>query len=334
MAQTDFTYSAFGLLLRSNVRIPGLTPGQTSPSVSSVHLKLGACPDLPKEIRSEHKTLIYESAYLNELGEPALKVWSVGSGSILHLAYSDGMGFWLDRCGTKVWGRWPERSSLEDATTYLLGPVLGALLRIRGVICLHASAVALEDRAVAFVGPPGAGKSTTAAILARQGCAVLSDDVVALAKSAGVVQVFPAYPFLSLWPDSVEMLYGSTDSLPRFIPAWEKRCLKLGEKGSKFQDQPVPLRAIYLLRERIPGSGPRIESVPPKTAFLDLLANSYATRIVHNQMRAREFSFLAWLVSNVPTQSISLPQEVNLGDEFFRLVRRDSKNWAQNLDVP
>jgi len=87
----------------------------------------------------------------------------------------------------------------EDAATYLLGPVLGLLLRLRGVTCLHASAVALADRAIAFVGSEGAGKSTTAALLARKGLAIISDDVVALVERDALFTFIPAYPYLSLW---------------------------------------------------------------------------------------------------------------------------------------
>jgi hypothetical protein len=320
LTQADFAYAAFGLLLRSNLGIPGLVPTAVSSSVANVDVRLGECPEVPAEIGPDHKTLIYKSSYLNEAGDSALKVWSFADGAILHLAYSDGMQFWLDRGGTRIWAQWPETSSLEDAATYLLGPVLGALLRIRGVICLHASAVAFEDQAVAFVGPPGAGKSTTAAILARRGCAVLSDDIVALAEGAGVYRVLPAYPYLSLWPDSVSMLYGSTDSLPRFIPQWEKRCLMLGEKNSKFQEQALPLRAIYLLQERTMGSGTQVEFVSVKNAFVDLLTNSYAARILSTQHQVSEFDFLARLVSKVPTRAIRLSEEANLDAGLVRLI--------------
>jgi len=58
-------------------------------------------------------------------------------------------------------------------------PVLGLLLRCKGVTCLHASAVSFGEHSVAFVGPAGAGKSTTAATFARQGYGVISDDIAA-----------------------------------------------------------------------------------------------------------------------------------------------------------
>ena len=121
----------------------------------------------------------------------------------LHLAYSDGTQFWLDRKGAAIWAAWSERSSLENAISYLLGPVLGLLLRLRGIVCLHASAVAFDDHCVAFVGSAGAGKSTTAAAFAKLGCGIVSDDIVGLVERDGIFYVLPAYPHLCLWPESV-----------------------------------------------------------------------------------------------------------------------------------
>src|SRR5215469_18642793 len=82
LTQVDFTYSAFGLLLRSNLAIPGLLPSPFCSSVSNVHVKLGEGPDVAGENRPERKTLIFKSSYLNEAGDPALKVWSVADGAM------------------------------------------------------------------------------------------------------------------------------------------------------------------------------------------------------------------------------------------------------------
>ena len=48
------------------------------------------------------------------------------------------------------------------------------------MVCPHASTVVIGGRAVAFCGPQGAGKSTTAVALAQQGYAVPAEDVAAL----------------------------------------------------------------------------------------------------------------------------------------------------------
>jgi len=114
------------------------------------------------------------------------------------LHYSDGTEFIIDRKGTEVWCVWPDTLTLEDAVVYLLGPVLGFVLRLRGITCLHASAISVGDRAVVLLGPAGAGKSTTAAAFAKLGYPVLSDDVLALSDQNTTFLAQPAYPHLHL----------------------------------------------------------------------------------------------------------------------------------------
>ena len=223
---------------------------------------------------------------------------------LFHLVYFDGMQFWMDGQGTKLWASWPSHSSAEEAATYLLGPVLGLLLRFRGVTCLHASAVAIGESVVAFVGAEGAGKSTTAAAFARAGYAAVSDDVVALVERDGNFFVSPTYPHLSLWPESVELLYGSKDALPPFVPNWEKRRLSPENGGARFEDGALPLRAIYLLDEIRDEPGPHVQAVTGQIGFLALVANSYATNMLDSEMRANEFGTLSNLVAKVPLRRL------------------------------
>lgn len=139
-----------------------------------------SAPPLSVEESSRSEEVCYTSPFLDSEGEPVLLIWEVSGGAFLRLVYRDGTQFWIDRAGTNIWTVWPEKSSLEDTATYLLGPVLGILLRLKGEICLHASAVALGDRVAVFAGNAGAGKSTTAAAFVRQGYPIVSDDVVRL----------------------------------------------------------------------------------------------------------------------------------------------------------
>ena len=304
----SFDYSVFGLILCSNLPIPELVPLPTPPAgpVVSIHMKTSP---RAKEIPSEPKDLIYTSAYTDPTGQPALRIWEIAHGQFLYLAYYDGTQFWMDRGGTELWAQWPDNLAIEDAATYLLGPVLGLLLRLRGVTCLHASAVSFGDRAIAFVGSEGAGKSTTAAMLARKGCTVISDDVVALAERQGSFYVFPAYPYLSLWSDSVAMVYGSEKELPSFSANWDKRLLSLAGNHLAFAGEPLPLAAIFLFGERSSSEdAPRIEPLEPKGALLSLVANSFATNLLDKEMRAFEFEFLGRMLRSVPVQRL-IPHE-------------------------
>ena len=74
-----------------------------------------------------------------------------------------------------------ERGATEsDVRAFLLGSVWAVLGWQRGLLPLHASSVTQGPDLHAFSGGPGAGKSTLAAALARQGYPLFTDDVVLL----------------------------------------------------------------------------------------------------------------------------------------------------------
>ncbi len=317
------TYFVFGLALRSSGPIPGLTPVPDSATTPDIELRLGSSPRPIRTPLDLSESLIYTSSYTDSTGAPALRIWRTHPEGLLHLVYFDGMQFWMNQAGSELWAVWPAESSIEDAATYLLGPVLGLLMRFRGVTCLHASAVAFEDSIVAFVGAEGAGKSTTAAAFARTGCAVVSDDVVALVERAEEILASPAYPHICLWPNSVELLYGSADALPPLSPTWEKRRMALGNAELRFEESALPLRAIYILDDHRSEPGPYIEAVPAQQGLLSLVANSYATNMLDREMRASEFRTLSKLVSKVPIRRLFTSRGQLSPEELCTVVRRD-----------
>jgi hypothetical protein len=302
--ESRFTYLVFGLTLRSNGPIPELPLATRNDDVADVHVHLNLSPLETRILPSDPATLIYASPYQDESGSSMLRIWSIDGGKLCRLDYADGTRFWLDREGTEVWATWPENSTIEDTATYLMGPVLGRLLRLRGVTCLHASAVAFGEQAVAFVGPAGAGKSTTAAALALRGHAILSDDVVALAERDRSFYVHSAYPYLCLWPESVASIYGSADALPQLSANYAKRCLSLGKHELQFAERPLQLAAIYILGERRGDPAPTIEDLAPQQAFLSLLANTFGMNVVDGSLRAKEFETLGRLVPAVRIRHI------------------------------
>jgi hypothetical protein len=321
--ELGFSYSVFGLHLRSNCPLPGVSPRDLSTDNCDVALHLGFSPDPARKNPLPAEELLYTSAETNAAGVPSSQISKVENGALLRLAYEDGTQFWIDRNRENIWATWPEGLSLENAATYLFGPVLGILLRLRGVTCLHASAVSIGDRSVAFVGSAGAGKSTTAAALALEAYGIISDDIVALSEREGGFFVLPAYPYLCLWPESVEMLYGSAEALPRFLPDWDKRRLDLGGCGMRFESRALPLGAIYVLGAPRPAPGPYIEFVQPRAALVSLLTDTYANRVVDREMRAREFSVLGRLVATVPVRRIHPSNDPSGLKELCKAIRED-----------
>ncbi|HJP90389.1 MAG TPA: hypothetical protein VJ875_00430 [Pyrinomonadaceae bacterium] len=248
----------------------------------------------------------YVADYNDECGNPLLRVFSVLDGDYYRFCYADQTEFVINRGGTEIWARWVEPLTLEDTATYLLGPIMGFVMLLRGVVCLHASAVVVNDEAIAFLGPAGAGKSTTAAAFSKRGYSVLAEDVMTLDDRHDRFLVRPAYPCIRLWPASVRALYGTENHLPKLTPNWDKCYLDLTLRPEQFQRKPLPLAAIYCLGERRDDrAAPFVESVDRAEGLILLVANTYSSKLMDKTMRAREFELLGRVLNTVPVRRVT-----------------------------
>ena len=247
-----------------------------------------------------------------------LRVFRVLDGKYYRFCYADETEFVVDNAGTEVWAAWREPLTIEDTATYLLGPVMGFVMLLRGVVCLHASAVAIGDEAIALLGAAGSGKSTTAAAFAERGYRVLAEDVVTLDDRGDRFLVRPAYPCIRLWPAAVKALYGSKSHLPRLTPNWDKCYLDLSDN---FQREPLRLAAIYHLGERRhEPAAPFVQALDRADGLMSLVANTYATKLMDKQMRAREFELLTRVVNHVPLRRVTPHSDIAQIPELIRVI--------------
>lgn len=317
-------YSVYGLYLDADPSIPGLIPSDDDhPPEVVVRLQAASDGDDSSARRaSEH--VWYESQWLDDrTGQPGLTIHkSIADGSF-RFDYPDGVQFIVQAAGDRVLGLCPPDSTLVDLATYLTGPVLGFLLRLRGVVSLHASAIQVGDKAVMFVGDAGAGKSTTAAMFTRLGYKVITEDVAALSNEHGSLKVRSGYTDVALWPDAVTLLYGSSDALPRFTAGWEKRRLDLAAAGA-FAGRSVPLGAVYMLSNRggVPDA-PCVTSMSTGEAMVELLANIYGNRLFHRELRVRELDTIHQLVGAVPVKVATAGADGSTLGRFCEVILDD-----------
>ncbi|HKO96940.1 MAG TPA: hypothetical protein VJU86_08110 [Pyrinomonadaceae bacterium] len=318
----SFSYSLYGLDLRSNVQLPGLWHSETSrlPDVEITLGKFDQVADFPTEPW-------HTSSYLDENGKPYLTVWKSNDSSSFHIVYGDATEFLVDRTGTRVSAIWPASLNLENTTVYLVGQIAAFILRLRGVVCLHASSVLVDDRVLAIAGNSGAGKSSTAATFARLGYPVLTEDVTTLTDRSSHFLVQPGYPRVNLWPEAVACVRDSDESLPLIAPTWNKTYLDLERYGERFYKRPARLGGVYVLNERsMSDSAPFINRLTGGEGLLALLTNAHGRYLLEKPMRRREFELLSRVSHQVPIRSAVPHTDLSRLDSLCEAIIADYKD--------
>ena len=136
-----------------------------------------------------------------------------------------------------------EGDDSDALASLVLGQGLASILHQRGVLTLHASAVAVGGGAVAFLGDQGAGKSTAAAALVGRGGRLVTDDVLPVrGLDAGTPSVAGGYPFLKVTEPTARAL----DDDPAALAAAYSAAAKW-KKAVPVAPDACPLRALYVL---------------------------------------------------------------------------------------
>ncbi|MGI8801076.1 MAG: hypothetical protein ACR2KV_02735 [Solirubrobacteraceae bacterium] len=246
-------------------------------------------------------------------------VWRApaAGGSRLRLQFEGGAGSWgdflIDERGEIVRLTLDWSSDLDDACELLIASVFSCVLAQRGLTCLHASVVEIEDRVIALVGPKGAGKSTLALALARRGGRLLSDDVAAVSWLGGICQVAVGRAALRMRPDSAAGL-GVAFTARR--PVWAGAPPSLGKRYYA-ADEPagpaprrVPLAGVFLLAPRGTLAAPEVRSVPPGVLLPALLSNRHMATALDRAGHRRDFACLGALVGQVPGRELHRPDDL------------------------
>ena len=290
-----------GLVIHADAPISGLRPLNV-PEAPDVRVRMRGSSGPPPVV--EAGSAWYISPDHDERDVPLLTIRTVGSGYLL--CYAEGTRFLVNALGAEVDAWWDAPLTEVDAVDYLLGGVLAFIVRLRRLVPLHASAVVIQDQAVLFAGPGGAGKSSIAAAFAILGYPVLSDDIVVMSDQGGCVLAHSSHARLSLWADSAGSLF-ATESLPEHSPIYTKRRLDLLEHGFRFHEGPLPVGMICILATRdASGGGPVIRALRPQTALMKLVSHTYGNYLLDASMRAHEFDVLGRVAASVDVSELSL----------------------------
>ena len=286
------TYRAYDILIASEVPLPPLPLAAGEPEVS---------------IRSGRVTL----------PRPAVRpgMTSFRGGAEEGVLATPGLAFVQIRHGREVIVE-PIGDVSEDALrAIVLGPVLAVMLSQRGLMTLHASAIAVNGQAVAFMGEAGWGKSTLAAAFHRRGRPLVADDILAVSFERQEPRVPPAVPQVRLTPEALDAL---GDDPARFPTVWEgttKRARPVDIAG-----EPPVLSRVYLLA---PDVREPIAPIPASEAAIEFVRHSFAVRSLHQTAPARYLDQAGQLARTVRVVRLGRPGELRDVHELADAVEQD-----------
>jgi hypothetical protein len=285
-------YQAFNLHFASTLPLPELAAAELQ--AADVLIREGRVPRrlLPAEVKSE--------GWLND----GHLYYQIGAGKVL-LDVSEA-GRYLIQDGESVIIQRRPGASDDEVRFYLLGSCMGFLLLSRGLFAFHGSAVTNGAHCLLFVGESGAGKSTTATAFLRRGYRLLADDVSLVGfDEAGQALVYPAFPQIKLWEDSVRALEVEGDSLALILPDWEKFKLNVCQD---FIAQPMPLTAIFQLWPLATAGDLKLHRLEGVEKFLALSGNIYRGAMIEDfNLQQQHFAFCSQLLRQFPVYRIERP---------------------------
>lgn len=220
-----------------------------------------------------------------------------------------------------------DATDLQRVRLAFLGAIYAYWLELQGDLVLHASAVSVDGRTIAFIGSNGAGKSSLAGTFLKAGSELVTDDSLAV-RFGDSIEAIPALPSMRFQPQHGIDLFGANASFTRIHPRAAKRAIDIVAGGlGAYRDRPLGLGALYLLRRKPsadPGRPIVIAPVSPQEAMVELIRHSSVARAVEAAgLQPRRLTRMLELVASVPMAAVEYPTDVNRLPDVRRAIEAD-----------
>jgi hypothetical protein len=288
---------------------------------SEVEMTIAFVGDIAKMAVAERSAQRIHTSATGFGSEPLFTIDRLGS--VYRWYYPRGIAFDIDESARRIDIYWDSPTTHAAAALFLCGHIFSFILRRRGIYCLHASCLAVDDRAFALVGDSGAGKSTTATALVDRGCRLVTDDVLPIVPGDdGCWYAIPGYPGMKLQPDIIQQLGENPTDYPLLLPERGKHYYYL--RDEKIVTQPIPLKAIYFLdrRQNLP-TAPIVLPHHPHNAAVQAIRQSYGKTLLDRAGRETEFQTVSAIVSQVSLRRVVPHTEIVRLEDLCRAILSD-----------
>jgi len=302
---------AFGLSIEADYPVVGLGPAPDGVPGRRVELRQTTAADLERAWRRPDRTVVTERRFPD--GRLFLQIDH--HAELGYRIYAPRFGrYSVSADGTLIYAALPQVAAWRHARL-LFAQVLPLAATLQGLEPLHASAVALDGRGIAFVGHSGAGKTSVVTHLTSAGAALLTDDVLSLDVEDGVVRAHPGAAFSNLDDSLVQLLTPiERERLGPLIGRSDKLHVE-----AKVDTEPRSLAALYFLQR--PAEIPTLTFEPIEAPSPGLLMGSAFIPYVRTSLRAvTQLTICAALASSVAVFRARVPSSVG-SKEFAEGVR-------------
>jgi hypothetical protein len=326
-------YQIYGLCIESDTPLPPLAASASIES-ETPDLCIQLDPQAPRPpVLAQLNWLPYSRGQTSETAYQTYIAYTPNDTYFrLHYAYGKRyQTYILNGCGSAIWVEsnpyWSEELfTYEVVQSLLLGRMLGILLRLRGLVCLHGNTVVAGAKAFALLGTSGAGKSTLTASLLALRCALLSEDRVVLCLEGDTFWAQPGATRLRLAPDTLATFQLDARALERVNSYEDKWYVPLaqGIPNARIQAAAMPLSAIYLLVPREKElREPRLQALSTVPALPELLRQRFAAFELPHSQAADEYTRVARLAQQLPVRMVHRPDDLRALSETARLILND-----------
>jgi len=303
------------------VELPEIAPDEgLRPDIESV--LLSAPPAEPASTDWIHD-------WRSEAGVLSLSLARCKGGFLLR--FPDLADFVLSEDARRI-GIWPAPETDDEMVRHLLlDQVLPRVMGHRGRLTLHASAVALEGRVLAFVGETGRGKSTLAAGLHKGGSELLTDDGLVVDAGDHHVAALATYTGLRLWPSSIADAADPALRQSQLAHYMDKRRL-----APPTRDVPVPrpLAAIHILALPSEGDDPgeiRVERISGRDACIELIRHTFQLDLGDRVRTTRLLAAAGEVAEQVPVFRLTYPRDYALLPAVREALWAKRDQWADSV---
>ena len=294
-------YAIFGGVLRTSMEFPSLRPRAAVRPTWTLHVHA------PVGMHGDVRALGVDQVD----GSTEVRLYRSGDG--WHLVYDDTGRFDIDAAGQSIVWRAPRDVSEDAARLDIMSRVLAMAMHAGGDVCFHASAVAIEGEAIAFLGAKGFGKSTLAWALVRAGARLLTDDTLRVRLDETPL-AYPGVHELRLRRDAAIQL--PPESREARIAG--DRLVVDALELDRLQEEPVPIGGLYLLAPvaTLPGSAAaRVSMLAPVPSALALVRHAKIAPLLVGADAVELLDRIVALTRQVPVRLLEVARDFSRLDD-------------------